>query len=73
MCPKCKQEIYSRCSGDLHTCFCCSLTCSGKIASDKIKQEDVVSKEVEINATQEQMKLDFLYNSARFGIVKPIK
>jgi hypothetical protein len=74
-CPNCKFTIYERYSGDRHTCYCGTVDCCGRLADQtKIAFFDLITiQQLEVKATPDQLRLDFLYNLGQFGTIKPVK
>lgn len=73
-CPKCKFTIYSRGSFDLHTCYCGSVECTGKLTSYAAANgvNSFESSTLDINASVEEMLQDLKYNGT-LGTIKPKK
>ena len=68
-CPKCKQVIYSRCKFDLHTCFCSSIECTGKILNNQFTEKDIVVGKTNLDTTSQELARDFYWNSGQYGVV----
>ena len=74
-CPKCKQTVYSRADGDSHTCFCGSVACNGKLTklAEQNKVTEFSTSKISIDASLENLSLDFYYNGGHFGTIQPKK
>ena len=75
ICPKCKQTIYSRSKSDMHTCFCGSVECTGKLTklAEQNKVTDFSTMKLIVDASFEQLSLDFVYNGGHYGTIQPKK
>lgn len=74
-CPKCKQTVYARCEHDLHTCFCSSVDCHGRLTNmaEKNGVSSCDSVSLTIDASQEELSADFYYNGGHYGTIQPHK
>ena len=73
-CPVCKDIIYSRSQHDFHWCTCGNTAIDGGNEyvriSAKSHFDDIVVRQIEINATKSQLYYDWCYNKNKFGTIK---
>lgn len=65
-CGKCNQTVYARTIYDLHTCYCCNISCKG----EHLLGKGITEIQVEVDATERELELDFYYNIGKFGTIK---
>ena len=72
ICPKCHDKIYSRATHDFHSCSCGEIAVDGgfdylRLCFPKIKPETI---EINIDATKEELYIDWNKGINKFGIIK---
>lgn len=76
-CPKCGDIIYSRSHHDFHWCSCGNTAIDGGFDYVKISAKEGLNeikvKQIEVNATKQELYNDWNKGKNKFGLIKKYK